>query len=400
MKTNNNIDVLASNIAIMEPSNGLEKKLELAAKENRKLIIKLGFDPTAPDLHLGHAVVLRKLKQFQDAGHDIVIIIGDFTAAIGDPTGRNKLRPPLSEKQITLNSQTYLDQLGRIIDTSRIQVRRNSEWFRKMPFSEIIGLVSRVTLAQMMQRDDFKNRYAASSPIHLHELLYPILQGYDSVMINADIELGGTDQLFNNMVGRMLQESFGSEGQAVMTMPLLEGLDGKDKMSKSKGNYIALTDSPEDMYGKIMSLPDHLIISYLTLASNASEEDIIEAREQMERGKNPILLKKDLAHQIVSIYHDVEAADAAGKHFERVFQQHNPTEEDHLPLIVDGDVRLTLIDFCSQALAEMSRSELRRLIRSGAVRINTHKEIDELAMISPEPGMLLWLGKHHRFIVK
>ncbi|MER3384498.1 tyrosine--tRNA ligase [Pectobacterium aroidearum] len=400
MKTNNNIDVLASNIAIMEPSNGLEKKLELAAKENRKLVIKLGFDPTAPDLHLGHAVVLRKLKQFQDAGHDIVIIIGDFTAAIGDPTGRNKLRPPLSEKQITLNSQTYLDQLGRIIDTSRIQVRRNSEWFRKMPFSEIIGLVSRVTLAQMMQRDDFKNRYAASSPIHLHELLYPILQGYDSVMINADIELGGTDQLFNNMVGRMLQESFGSEGQAVMTMPLLEGLDGKDKMSKSKGNYIALTDSPEDMYGKIMSLPDHLIISYLTLASNASEEDIIEAREQMEWGKNPILLKKDLAHQIVSIYHDVEAADAAGKHFERVFQQHNPTEEDHLPLIVDGDVRLTLIDFCSQALAQMSRSELRRLIRSGAVRINTHKEIDELAMINPEPGMLLWLGKHHRFIVK
>ncbi|MFJ5493345.1 tyrosine--tRNA ligase [Pectobacterium carotovorum] len=400
MKTNNNIDVLASNIAIMEPSNGLEKKLELAAKENRKLIIKLGFDPTAPDLHLGHAVVLRKLKQFQDAGHGIVIIIGDFTASIGDPTGRNKLRPPLSEKQIALNSQTYLDQLGRIIDTSRIQVRRNSDWFRKMPFSEILGLISRVTLAQMMQRDDFKTRYAASSPIHLHELLYPILQGYDSVMINADIELGGTDQLFNNMVGRMLQESFGSEGQAVITMPLLEGLDGKDKMSKSKGNYIALTDSPEEMYGKIMSLPDQLIISYFSLATNVSAEYIIEVREQMERGKNPILIKKDLAHKIVGIYHDAEAADAAGKHFERVFQRHNPTEEDHLPLIVDGQAPLVLIDFCSQALADMSRSELRRLIRSGAVRVNTHKETDELAMVNPEPGMLLWLGKHHRFIVR
>ncbi|GKV91108.1 tyrosine--tRNA ligase [Pectobacterium carotovorum] len=400
MKTNNNIDVLASNIAIMEPSNGLEKKLEQAEKENRKLIIKLGFDPTAPDLHLGHAVVLRKLKQFQDAGHDIVIIIGDFTASIGDPTGRNKLRPPLSEKQIALNSQTYLDQLGRIIDTSRIQVRRNSDWFRKMPFSEILGLISRVTLAQMMQRDDFKTRYAASSPIHLHELLYPILQGYDSVMINADIELGGTDQLFNNMVGRMLQESFGSEGQSVITMPLLEGLDGKDKMSKSKGNYIALTDSPEEMYGKIMSLPDPLIISYFSLATNVSAEYIIGVREQMERGKNPILIKKDLAHQIVGIYHDAEAADAAAKHFERVFQRHNPTEEDHLPLIVDGQAPLALIDFCSQALAEMSRSELRRLIRSGAVRINTHKETDELAMINPEPGMLLWLGKHHRFIVR
>ncbi|WP_409307375.1 tyrosine--tRNA ligase [Pectobacterium sp. B1J-3] len=400
MKTNHNIAVLASNIAIMEPSDGLEKKLELAEKENRKLIIKLGFDPTAPDLHLGHAVVLRKLKQFQDAGHDIVIIIGDFTASIGDPTGRNKMRPPLSEKQIALNSQTYLDQLGRIIDTSRIQVRRNSDWFRKMAFSEIIGLISRVTLAQMMQRDDFKNRYAASSPIHLHELLYPILQGYDSVMINADVELGGTDQLFNNMVGRMLQESFGHGGQSVITMPLLEGLDGKDKMSKSKGNYIALTDSPEDMYGKIMSLPDHLIISYLSLATNASAEYIIEVREQMERGKNPIVIKKDLAHQIVSLYHDAEAASAAGKHFERVFQQHNPTEEDHLPLVFDELIPFTLIDFCSQALTEMSRSELRRLIRSGAVRVNTHKVTDELAMINPEPGMLLWLGKHHRFIVR
>ncbi|MCM2447767.1 tyrosine--tRNA ligase [Rahnella sp. CG8] len=400
MNTDNDIAVLASNIAIMEPSDGLEKKLALAAKENRRLVIKLGFDPTAPDLHLGHAVVLRKLRQFQDAGHSIVIIIGDFTASIGDPTGRNKLRPPLSEEQIAINSQTYIDQLGRIIDISRIEVRRNSDWFRKMSFSEIIGLVSRVTLAQMMQRDDFKNRYAASSPIYLHELLYPVLQGYDSVMINADIELGGTDQLFNNMVGRMLQESFGSEGQSVITMPLLEGLDGKDKMSKSKGNYIALTDSPEDMYGKVMSLPDHLIFSYLSLATNVPAEHITEAREQVERGMNPILLKKDLAHKIVAIYHGDEAADTAGKHFERIFQQHNPTEEDHLPLILDGHTRLSLIDFCSQALAEMSRSEIRRLIRSGAVRINAHKETDELATIYPESGMLLWMGKRHRFIVK
>ncbi|MFC3394255.1 tyrosine--tRNA ligase [Brenneria rubrifaciens] len=400
MNTDNDIAVLASNIAIMEPSDGLEKKLALAAKENRRLVIKLGFDPTAPDLHLGHAVVLRKLRQFQDAGHSIVIIIGDFTASIGDPTGRNKLRPPLSEEQIAINSQTYIDQLGRIIDISRIEVRRNSDWFRKMPFSEIIGLVSRVTLAQMMQRDDFKNRYAASSPIHLHELLYPVLQGYDSVMINADIELGGTDQLFNNMVGRMLQESFGSEGQSVITMPLLEGLDGKDKMSKSKGNYIALTDNPEDMYGKVMSLPDHLIFSYLSLATNVPAEHIIEAREQVERGMNPILLKKDLAHKIVAIYHGGEAADTAGNHFERVFQQHNPTEEDHLPLNLEGHAHLSLIDLCSQALAEMSRSEIRRLIRSGAVRINAHKETDELATIYPEPGMLLWMGKRHRFIVR
>lgn len=199
-------EMLCKNVAIMEPDNGLQTKLRTALKENRRLVIKLGFDPTAPDLHLGHAVVLRKLRQFQDAGHRIVIIIGDFTASIGDPTGRNKLRPPLSEDEIVRNSQTYIDQLGKILDIARIEVRRNSEWFNAMRFADIIKLVSRVTLAQMMQRDDFKQRFQSSSPVHLHELLYPVLQGYDSVMIQSDIELGGTDQLFNNLVGRSLQK--------------------------------------------------------------------------------------------------------------------------------------------------------------------------------------------------
>lgn len=400
MKHDHITEELCKNVAIMEPGNGLHLKLDAAVREDRPLIIKLGFDPTAPDLHLGHAVVLRKLKQFQDAGHHIVIIIGDFTASIGDPTGRNKLRPPLSDDEIIRNSQTYIDQLGKILDVNRIEVRRNSEWFNKMNFAEIIKLVSKVTLAQMMQREDFKNRFSSSSPVHLHELLYPILQGYDSVMIKSDIELGGTDQLFNNLVGRSLQESHGMPGQAVITLPLLPGLDGRDKMSKSKNNYIALMDSPEKMFGKIMSLPDDLVVEYFRFATNIPEEVVNNYLAKLNSGLHPMELKKILAHTIVNDYHGENAADSAKSHFQRVFQEHRPAEEDHVSLKFDYSKNISLIDLCSEAIQHLSRSQLRRLIRSGAVKINGEKETDERKEFAPEKGSLLWIGKRHRFIIR
>ncbi|MBP2171711.1 tyrosyl-tRNA synthetase [Erwinia toletana] len=343
--------------------------------------------------------MLRKLRQFQDAGHRIVIIIGDFTASIGDPTGRNKLRPPLGEDDIVRNSQTYIDQLGKILDITRIEVRRNSEWFNAMQFADIIKLVSRVTLAQMMQRDDFKQRFQSSSPVHLHELLYPVLQGYDSVMINSDIELGGTDQLFNNLVGRSLQETFGMPGQAVITLPLLPGLDGQDKMSKSKNNYIALMDSPEDMFGKVMSLPDTLVPDYFHLATNLPDESVSRLLAKRGSGLHPMTLKITLAHTLVSEYYDVEAAERAKAHFQRVFQQHCPAEEDHEPLYISDTSNISLLDLCSRAILDVSRSELRRLIRSGAVRINQEKQTDEQLTLVPAKGTLLWVGKRHRYII-
>ncbi|CAQ82233.1 MULTISPECIES: tyrosine--tRNA ligase [Photorhabdus] len=392
-----NIDKLLSNIAIMEPPSGLQDKLALARQENRKLTIKLGFDPTAPDLHLGHSVVLQKLKDFQDEGHRIVVIIGDFTAGIGDPTGRNKLRPPLTLEQINKNSQTYINQLAKVINIENIEIRKNSEWFSNMPFSNVIKLISKITLAQIMHRDDFKTRFESKSPVHLHEIIYPILQGYDSVMIDADIELGGTDQLFNNLVGRTLQEAYEKKGQIVITMPLLEGLDGIEKMSKSKNNYIGLTDNANDMYGKVMSIPDSVIINYLTLATDMEAEKQSAIVSQLELGLNPMKVKKDIAYNIVKRYHDDISAKEAAEHFERVVQKRTPEEADHDVLILPKGSYITLLDLCSVALPTISRSELRRLIRSGAVRVDKSKEDNEIKNIEVIPGMLIWIGKRYKF---
>ncbi|KMW72521.1 tyrosyl-tRNA synthetase [Photorhabdus luminescens subsp. luminescens] len=392
-----NIDKLLSNIAIMEPPAGLQDKLALARQENRKLTIKLGFDPTAPDLHLGHSVVLRKLKDFQDVGHRIVVIIGDFTAGIGDPTGRNKLRPPLTPEQIHENSQTYINQLAKVVNIENIEIRKNSEWFSNMPFSDVIKLISKITLAQIMHRDDFKTRFESKAPVHLHEIIYPILQGYDSVMIDSDIELGGTDQLFNNLVGRTLQEAYEKKGQVVITMPLLEGLDGTEKMSKSKNNYIGLTDNANDMYGKVMSIPDSVIINYLTLATDMEVEKQSAIVSQLKLGINPMKVKKDIAYNIVKRYHDDISAKEAAEHFERVIQKRTPEEADHGVLILPEGSYITLLDLCSVALPMISRSELRRLIRSGAVRIDKNKENNEIKKIEVIPGTLIWIGKRYKF---
>src|SRR5690554_7264077 len=282
------INKLKENVEIILPENGLEEKLEQARKENRKLIIKLGFDPTAPDLHLGHAVVLKKLRQFQELGHQIVILVGNFTARIGDPTGKNKSRKPLSSEDVQHNAETYLKQLSKIIDIDKVKIVFNSEWLDKLSFTEVIQILSKVTVAQLMHRNDFNKRFTENTPIAMHELVYPILQGFDSVEIKADIEMGGTDQLFNCTMGRQLQETFEMDPQLVMCMPLLKGLDGKEKMSKSLNNTIGLTDSPNDMFGKTMSISDDLINEFLELATDFSVEEIESIMKSMEEGENPM----------------------------------------------------------------------------------------------------------------
>jgi tyrosyl-tRNA synthetase len=399
------IDRLASNIAIMEPRDGLRQKLALSKKEGRPLNIKLGFDPTAPDLHLGHAVVLRKLRDFQEARHRVIIIIGDFTASIGDPTGRNKMRPPLSPEEIEENSATYISQLGLVVDTDRVEIRRNSEWLGKLDLREVIKLISKVTVAQIMQRDDFKKRIKADLPIHVHEILYPILQGYDSVMVNADIELGGTDQLFNNLMGRTLQEAYGMEAQAVITSPLLVGLDGSEKMSKTGGNAVGLTEAPENMYGKIMSLPDDMILEYLRMTTDFDAPKRADLLDALAGQTNPMMLKKEIAANIVAQYHSQEAAAKAAAHFERTVQRREPTESDHVPLALAGLREAfpagssSLLDLCDFATTGMSRSEIRRLIRGGGVRVDREKVVDETAKIDIAPARTLWIGKRSKFIV-
>ncbi len=274
----------------------------------RELIVKLGFDPTAPDLHLGHTVVLRKIRQFQDAGHKSVIIVGDFTARIGDPTGRNKARPPLSEDIIQENAKTYVNQLSKVVDIEKVEIRFNSEWLSKMTCDDVVTLMSNMTAAQLLQREDFSNRYNNNIPISLHELFYPMMQGYDSVEINADIEIGGTEQLFNCLVGRSLQESNGKPGQIVVSMPLLIGLDGKEKMSKSQNNYIALTEEPNQMYGKIMSMPDHLLENYLDLVTDFPPDKIAGMKMSLLEGTLPPMgAKQIIAENIVMQYHGAGA---------------------------------------------------------------------------------------------
>lgn len=380
--------ILKENVAIIFPENGLDDKLKQAELQNRKLVVKLGFDPTAPDLHLGHAVVLKKLRQFQDLGHLIVIIIGDFTARIGDPTGKNKSRPPLNEEQIKENAKTYVDQLSKILDISKCSIRYNSEWLNRMNLSDSIQLLSQATVAQMMHRNDFSNRFEKGIPIALHELIYPLLQGYDSVEISADIEMGGTDQLFNCSVGRQLQEGAGKAGQAVMCMPLLKGTDGSEKMSKSQNNIIGLTDHPNDMFGKIMSIPDALIVEYLKLVTDFTDEERNDNIQQLNDGLNPMFLKKRIGFNVVKQYHGLEEAHLALEFFENQFQKKSFEEKTFAEISVStiadlhSKQEVQLIDLCKIIKQSESKSNLKRLIDAGSVTINGSKVTDIHSMIS------------------
>lgn len=398
------IKKLKENIEIILPENGLEKKLQKAVIENRKLIIKLGFDPTAPDLHLGHAVVLKKLKQFQDLGHQIVIVVGSFTARIGDPTGKNKSRKPLSTEEVQHNAETYITQLSKIIDVEKAKIVFNSEWLDAIAFSEVIQIMSNVTVAQLMHRNDFNKRFTENTPIAMHELVYPILQGFDSVKINADIEMGGTDQLFNCTMGRQLQENFKMSPQIVMCMPLLKGLDGKEKMSKSLHNTIGLIDEPNDMFGKTMSIPDSLIEEFLELCTDFSSEDKIVLKKRLAEHENPMGIKKLIAKNIISQYHSIDKAELAEIFFVNQFQNKNLEQKSFIPISIKSlnfeTSTISLIDLCVKIKKDLSKSANRRLIESGAVQINANKITDPNENIEIKTETKIKIGKRDFYELK
>ena len=338
--------------------------------KGQPLRIKLGVDPTAPDLHLGHAVPLRKLRQFQDLGHTVVLIIGDFTALIGDPSGRNTTRPALTREQIDRNAETYVEQAFKILDPEKTELRRNSEWLSVLGFADLLRLTSQFTVARILERDDFSNRYAERKSISLHEFLYPVAQAYDSVAIAADVELGGTDQLFNLLAGRELMGKMGVEPQIALTLPLLEGTDGVQKMSKSYGNYVGLTDSPADMFGKIMSIPDGLTVKYFRLCTSTPVDIIDRLEKDLVSGvEHPNVAKRRLARDIVSLYHDIDASVLAEDAFDRVFKNHQ-APEDVPQIAVDLDEEVYLPGLLQELGLVASASEGRRMIDQGAVKLN------------------------------
>lgn len=394
---------LKENVAIFLPENGLEEKLKLAEKENRSLRIKLGFDPTAPDLHLGHAVVLKKLKEFQDLGHQIVILVGSFTAQIGDPTGKNKSRQPLNADQVQKNAETYINQLSKIINVDKAEIVFNSDWLDHLPFSDVIQLLSKVTVAQLMHRNDFNKRFTENTPIAMHELVYPILQAYDSVQINADIEMGGTDQLFNCTMGRQLQETNGDAAQIVLCMPLLRGTDGKEKMSKSLNNIIGLTDEPNEMFGKTMSIPDDLLEEYIALATDFSIEEKANLNERL-KSDNPMLIKKIVAKNIITQYHSEKDAEAAEAFFNNQFQKRNDDNRVFEPIEIDSlqitTEKISVLEVCHQLKNDLSKTAVRRLIESGAVQINGEKSTDPLADFLVEKETKVKIGKRDFFELK
>ena len=389
---------LKENVAIILPENGLEAKLKLAEKEQRKLRIKLGFDPTAPDLHLGHAVVLKKLKQFQDLGHQIVILVGNFTAQIGDPTGKNKSRQPLSAIQVQQNAETYINQLTKIIDVTKAEIVFNSDWLDSLPFSEVLQLLSKVTVAQLMHRNDFNKRFTENMPIAMHELVYPILQAYDSVQIKADIEMGGTDQLFNCTMGRQLQETNGDEPQIVICMPLLRGTDGKEKMSKSLHNIIGLTDSPNEMFGKTMSISDELLEEYIALATDFSVVEKNNLKEQLKT-ENPMIIKKMVAKNIITQYHSVNDAIAAEEFFNNQFQKKNDDNKLFVSIAKSSLMITTssVVEICHQLKKDSSKTAIRRLIESGAVQVNSIKITDPLEEVKLISDTKIKIGKRDFF---
>jgi tyrosyl-tRNA synthetase len=372
-----------------------EQELRLKLKQNRKLKIKLGADPTAPDLHLGHAVVLSKLKDFQDLGHEILFLIGDFTAYIGDPTGKSKTRPPLSQEQIALNTVTYFEQVGKILDPAKITIVYNSEWLSKLTAHNLVELCSKVTVARLLERDDFDKRLKSNQPISFHELLYPIFQGYDSVALHADVELGGTDQTFNLLMGRELQSHYGQTPQVVITTPLLEGLDGVAKMSKSLGNYIGLNESPEQAYGKLMSISDALMWRYAALLLRMPKQTISSLQERVASGAtHPMELKKEIAHNIVAKFWSPEGAQLAQQQFEALFQRKDYSQATPIILPITTASTLWIVELLKLVDAVKSSSEARRLIEAGAVKVNDETITDFKATITWQDGTVLKVGKH------
>ncbi|MDX1623678.1 MAG: tyrosine--tRNA ligase [Gemmatimonadota bacterium] len=375
------------------PEEELVEKLERSRESGEPLMVKLGFDPTRPDLHLGHTVTLRKLRDFQQLGHRVVFVIGSFTAMIGDPSGRSVTRPPLSREDVEENARTFADQVFRILDRERTATRYNSEWFDEFDFADVLGLASRYTVARMLERDDFRKRYESHTPIAIHELLYPLAQAYDSVALEADVEIGGTDQKFNLLVARDIQREFGQDPQVILTLPMLEGTDGSRKMSKSLDNYVGLTEPPEEMYGKTMSIPDDRIPAWFRLAIGASEEEVAEVERALEEGENPRDLKRRLARAVVRTYHDEEAAEAAEAHFDRLFVRHEAPEEVDERTVTLSEDTAPLYWVLREAGLVASSSEGRRLIEQGGVSLDGDRVRDPTKELRAGSTVLLQVGK-------
>ena len=395
LSVNEQMDLIRRGAEEIIPEDELVRKLERSQSKNIPLIIKLGCDPSRPDLHIGHGVVLRKLRHFQDLGHTAVLVIGDFTAMIGDPSGRNKTRPQLTLQEARSNAETYVNQAKVILDMDKAIVKYNSDWLSKMNFNDVVRLASSYTVARMLERDDFTKRFQSEVPISIHEFLYPLAQAKDSVELKSDVELGGTDQKFNLLVGRDLQKHNGQEPQCIITTPLIEGTDGVEKMSKSYGNDIGLHDSPEEMYGKTLSISDGMIVKWLTLAADADSKTIEYADKQLKDPKvNPMEIKRLLARKIVSLFHNDELAEKAEKHFNEVVVGKGVPDDIPVYSISKEDLIVNII-FNSGLLK--SKGEARRMIKQGAVKLDEKRVDDIKATILPDREQILKVGKR-RFL--
>jgi len=384
------MEILSRGTVEIIPEEELKEKIERSIKENRPLKVKMGADPSAPDLHLGHTVPLRKLRQFQQLGHEIYFLIGDFTGMIGDPTGRSQTRKRLTKEEVIKNAETYKRQIFKILDPDKTKIVFNSEWCSRMNFSDVLELTAHYTVARMLERDDFSKRYKEGKPISMIEFMYPLIQGYDSVMLKADVEIGGTDQKFNLLVGRDLQREYGQDAQVVMTMPLLEGTDGINKMSKSLGNYIGISEEPDQIFGKIMSIPDSLILKYFELLTDVPIDTIKKYERQMKEGENPRNIKVILGKTIVSQYYNENEAEKAFVEFERIFKEKGlPDEIEEYK--ING--KTTLIEVLIESKLLPSKSEVRRMLAQNAISIDGQRVVNENLELNEGEAKIIKVGK-------
>jgi len=382
------IKVLSKGVAEVLVKEELEKKL----KSGKQLIIKLGIDPTGFDLHLGHMVVVHKLKEFQELGHKIILIFGNFTGQIGDPSGKSEARPLRTQAELEQNAVHYLKQVSCILDIDKVETRWNADWLSSLNFADVIQLASNFTVAQMLERDMYQERIKQNKPISMHEFMYPLMQGYDSVELKADVEVGGTDQTFNLHAGRTLQRAYGMEPQAILTVPILVGTDGSIKMGKTTGNYIGVDDAPEEMYGKTMSIPDDILLDYFELAARVDENKLIDVKKRLKKGDNPRDLKMELAKRIVTLYHGEEAGKKAENHFKTVFQ--NKDIPDEIEIVEIQGESWNIVDLISELGLCPSKSEGRRMVVQGGVKLNSEKieSIEETVKLNKD-GVLIQVGK-------
>lgn len=400
---NEQMDIIKASAVDVLPEEELVRKLEKSIKNKKRLIIKLGADPSRPDLHIGHAVVLNKMRQFQDLGHKAILIIGDFTAMIGDPSGKSKTRPQLTLEDTRINGQSYLDQAGLILDENpeKFQVRYNSEWLNAMNFRDVVELTAKYTVAQLLERDDFNKRYNSGVPISMHELLYPLAQAMDSAEINSDVELGGTDQKFNLIVGRDIQRAYGKEPQCIVTLPILEGTDGKEKMSKSLDNYIALTDKPSEIFGKVMSIPDNVILRYFEYGAFANPAEISEMKDFLEtEGNNPRDAKVKVAMRITDMYHESGSGDNAYQEFLRIFTKGDVPDVIEEIVLETSATESKIIDIITDSNMVASKKDAKRMVQQGAVSVDDVRIDDINAAIDLSEFRIFKVGKRKFMKIK